>query len=398
MSKKEYPKWLYHREGERRVVQSVEEHKALGEGWAESPAEHAEFSGLMLWAHNELSKVHHDCAQGLATVVREKESWQVPVLKCMEPAGRTYFLFPPSANVRPGDFVDWIGGERWVVVSPNNMRNRITVEVRQITPVPPEVRVADAMTPEDEFDDLLPLYRRKVFDSDVPMLVAQAQAKNKPLSLLMVDLDNFKAVNDTHGHRPVGDEVLIEYADILKAGIEGKGGKAYRLGVGADEVAILLPNFSLIEGEAVAERLRKSVENSTVSSKALKVTVSIGVACLPDHADNSDSLFQCADKAMYQAKKLGRNLVRVSGEPEEVSTTERKVERRQPSPGKLTDEEKEAIRRTYLTSGQAECPRDGIPLRFIDVTHMGLKTPEFIVSCPNCGLEDHLPRLPADNE
>ena len=285
----------------------------------------AEMSELKPRVYAELRRLNHQYTPpDTVAIERNNDGWELPAFKCIEPSGKTYFLFTPSSDVQRNDVLVWKGLERWRVSGTNRMHDRIIVDVQQENPpvpIPLPVRVADGMTPESELDDLLPLYRRKVFDGDITALVVPAQAKNEPLSLLMVDLDNFKAVNDAHGH-PVGDEALIGYANILKAGIEGKGGKAYRLSGGADEVAILLPNFSLTESEALAERLRNTMQNATVSSKSLKVTVSIGVACFPDHANDAESLRKSAYDALNQAKRLGRNLVRVSGEPEEAPLEE----------------------------------------------------------------------------
>jgi diguanylate cyclase (GGDEF)-like protein len=160
-----------------------------------------------------------------------------------------------------------------------------------------------------EFDDLLPIYRRGLFDRDLEEFVKRAVKKQRPLALLMLDLDKFKAVNDEHGH-PIGDEVLRDLANIVRTQIEGKG-CVYRYG--GEEVAILLPHFSAREGLAVAEELRIRVEHSDLSSKALKKTVSIGVACIPEHTNEAKALLEKADAALYQAKSLGRNLVRISG-------------------------------------------------------------------------------------
>ena len=84
---------------------------------------------------------------------------------------------------------------------------------------------------------------------------------------------------------------------------------------GGEEFALLLPNLSVEEAVGLAERIRKDIEKTTVSSKSLKVTVSFGIASLPDHAKNSKTLLEKADAALYEAKNLGRNLVRFNGEP-----------------------------------------------------------------------------------
>jgi diguanylate cyclase (GGDEF)-like protein len=163
-----------------------------------------------------------------------------------------------------------------------------------------------------ERDDLLPLFRRKVFDSDLMRFVDAALNNDRPLGLLMLDLDHFKQVNDKYGHQ-VGDEVLLGCATLIGEHLEGKG-KAYRYG--GEEIAILLPNFSVLESIAVAETLRRVVENTVLGSKRLKAAVSVGVACLPEHANDAEHLLARADEALYRGKGDGGNVVRSSGDPD----------------------------------------------------------------------------------
>ena len=107
-----------------------------------------------------------------------------------------------------------------------------------------------------EKDDLLPLLRRKMFDQELDAL-GKAATEAEPVSLLMLDLDYFKSVNDTHGH-PVGDEVLIECANVIARRCRHKG-KVYRFG--GEEIAVLLPNFTVSEAVALAESIRSQIEN-----------------------------------------------------------------------------------------------------------------------------------------
>jgi diguanylate cyclase (GGDEF)-like protein len=165
--------------------------------------------------------------------------------------------------------------------------------------------------PQVELDDLLPLNRRGTFDEDLEGMVKAAKSTGEPLSLVMLDIDHFKGVNDKYGH-PVGDEVLIAVAELAIKSLANKG-KAYRYG--GEEFALILPNLSVEEAVGLAERIRKDIEKTTVSSKSLKVTVSFGIASVPDHAKNSKTLLEKADAALYEAKNLGRNLVRFDGEP-----------------------------------------------------------------------------------
>lgn len=154
----------------------------------------------------------------------------------------------------------------------------------------------------EALDGLLPLNQRGVFDRDLVSMV-KAATDAEPLSLLMVDLDHFKQVNDVHGHQ-AGDQVLIGVADILVASLSRKG-RAYRYG--GEELAVLLPNYSVDESVGLAERIRKSIEAAVLGKKELKVTASLGLASAPLHAATADALLERADAALYEAKHGGRN-------------------------------------------------------------------------------------------
>lgn len=166
-----------------------------------------------------------------------------------------------------------------------------------------------------EQDDLLPLLRRKSFDSDL-VAVANSATNTNPVSLLMIDIDHFKNVNDTHGH-PAGDEVLKGCAAVIKERSRYKG-KAYRYG--GEEMAVVLLNFTTAEAVTLAETIRSGVESKTITDKGLSVTVSIGVATIPNHAVNAEALLAGADQALYSAKKSGRNRVHCAGDVNTVVT------------------------------------------------------------------------------
>ena len=124
----------------------------------------------------------------------------------------------------------------------------------------------------------------------------------------MVDVDKFKRINDNYGHDR-GDEVLVECATRIKRSV-GLKGKTYRWG--GEEIVAILPNFSVSEAAAVAERIRADVHSLPMTGENLEISVSVGVATLPDHAEDEVSLFRAADKAMYSAKQGGRNKVGVA--------------------------------------------------------------------------------------
>jgi diguanylate cyclase (GGDEF)-like protein len=165
--------------------------------------------------------------------------------------------------------------------------------------------------PPSELDDRLPLGRRGSFDRDLVKMAKAVAHTQQPLSLVMIDIDHFKNVNDQYGH-PVGDEVLLAVAELVIKRLAHKG-KAYRYG--GEEFALLLANYATEEAAGLAERIRKDIQAAIVGSKRLKVTASFGVATVPDNGSDSATVLAMADAALYEAKELGRNRVRFSGEP-----------------------------------------------------------------------------------
>lgn len=240
-----------------------------------------------------------------------------------------------------------------------------------------------------EKDDLLPMLPKRSFEKSLDEAIAVSCSKSEPLSLIMIDIDHFKQVNDTHGH-PVGDEVLVSVSECMNKVIRRKG-KAFR--VGGEEIAVLLPNFSEAEAVIVAERVRKEIESTRMSTKSLQVTVSCGVASMPSHTKDGKQLVELADAALYAAKGIGRNCVLLHGEVLEQRPDARPVEKRVPPPGVLTDDEVESVRRKYFTEGRAKCPKDGAVLDIERIDELGSKTPSLFIVCPICGMQLDIPGI-----
>ena len=148
-------------------------------------------------------------------------------------------------------------------------------------------------------DGLTGLYNHRYFRGALKRVVARAEERAEPVSLLMIDIDHFKRYNDTMGHL-AGDELLRKLALFLRENVRPTDLVAR---YGGEEFAIILPGLSKWDAVNVAERLREGVE------KNLGVTVSIGVASFPLDALNEDSLLSKADAALYEAKRKGRNRV-----------------------------------------------------------------------------------------
>lgn len=236
----------------------------------------------------------------------------------------------------------------------------------------------------DQRDHLTQLLTRAAFDAAISERFRDATAE-QPASLIMADIDHFKKINDNNGH-PVGDMVLKELAHRLGQVIQGKG-LAYRYG--GEEFAVILPNHTADEALAVGERARRAVEAQKAGG--LSVTSCYGVAVVPLHASSVEHWLKKADQALYDAKHLGRNLVRLSGEPPPESPSVRKPERKAPEPGTISDEAKEKLRLQILKQGRALCPIDQIPLEHHDITSMNETGRSFIANCPGCGFNTDLP-------
>src|SRR5207248_11297909 len=157
-------------------------------------------------------------------------------------------------------------------------------------------------------DALTGLYNRRYMESHVGTLVEQASARGKPLAVLVLDIDYFKSVNDTHGH-DAGDAVLREFALRIRRSIRGLD-LACRYG--GEEFLVIMPETDLSAAALVAERLRRTIASEPFAiergERAMAVTISVGTAALAG-GDEPASVLKRADEALYRAKRDGRNRV-----------------------------------------------------------------------------------------
>lgn len=157
-------------------------------------------------------------------------------------------------------------------------------------------------------DFLTQVNNRGYFMEQAEIELSRAVRYGDPFSLLMLDIDFFKQVNDSHGHQ-AGDAVLVKLASIMRQTLR----EVDIIGrIGGEEFAILLPETGLEKSFQAAERLRINVSNTKVpigNGLPLKITVSIGIASMTSNDDNIDLLLSQADAALYEAKHAGRNKV-----------------------------------------------------------------------------------------
>ena len=158
-------------------------------------------------------------------------------------------------------------------------------------------------------DELTGLANRRAFEGALPEMMGRARRFEEQFTLLAIDIDHFKKVNDTHGHA-AGDEVLRAVARTMMDTMRD-GDRVFR--VGGEEFAVLLPRTDGATARLAAERIRQAVEMAPVSFKSteIAVTVSIGMASTLDFLEKSD-LLEAADAALYRAKHEGRNRIAVN--------------------------------------------------------------------------------------
>ena len=157
-------------------------------------------------------------------------------------------------------------------------------------------------------DSLTGLYNRRYFTEHAEREFYRAKRHLRIVSLISIDIDHFKNINDVYGH-PAGDKVLISVAKCLLPCIRQEDILAR---IGGEEFSILLPETTLQSSKLVAERIRLNQSNLSIVGEwkgTIALTVSIGVTCIKFEDDTFDEFFRRADKALYQAKALGRNQV-----------------------------------------------------------------------------------------
>lgn len=204
----------------------------------------------------------------------------------------------------------WDGEHFWVEISARSIKDnqgRITHIEGLLSDITLRKRLHEELKELATTDSLTGLYNRRSFIEILNEEFNRARHRRLPLSLLMIDADHFKSVNDTYGH-DMGDRVLKRLAQICRQ-ILREGDSIGRLG--GEEFAVVLPNIELCQACQVAERLRKTVADTIFSPKhsALKITVSIGVSTVREEVPNGEFLLTCADRALYDAKRKSRNAV-----------------------------------------------------------------------------------------
>lgn len=197
-------------------------------------------------------------------------------------------------------------------------RRQVRDSVAQAAPVVANLRNLAIAELRAATDSLTGLPNKRAVTDTLKRMVAQASRTLSPLSLLVLDLDHFKDLNDSHGHQ-VGDQVLANVGAALRSALRDSDFAGRN---GGEEFAVLLPETSLTGALATAEKIRASVADITIPGLQLAVSTSIGIAVYPEHAVGSERLERLADSALFVAKRSGRNRIEVAAMPEELALTE----------------------------------------------------------------------------
>ena len=158
-------------------------------------------------------------------------------------------------------------------------------------------------------DELTGVYNRHFLDDALENQIHRAREGGSPLSVVMVDLDHFRSINDAYGHE-VGDEILLSAVEIFKRHLRERDILAR---YGGDEFTILLPHTGIEKARSLAQMVCDEMEQvETLQHRGgtlTRITTSQGIAAFPTHANNLPALMKKADEALYRAKELGRNRV-----------------------------------------------------------------------------------------
>ena len=170
------------------------------------------------------------------------------------------------------------------------------------------LRLRETLRSQSILDPLTGLYNRRFMEETLTREIHRAERNQRPLNIIMLDIDHFKQFNDTFGHE-AGDVLLRELGQMLKANTRG-GDAACRFG--GEEFVLILPEAMLEDAQKKAEELREKSRQLTVIHRGQAlgiITISLGVAAYPKHAMTGEALLRAADKALYQAKAEGRDRV-----------------------------------------------------------------------------------------
>jgi diguanylate cyclase (GGDEF)-like protein/PAS domain S-box-containing protein len=242
-----------------------------------------------------------------------------------EYVGKSYlkYVHPEDVSILRKRLTDIMNGEKTPVVEIRVLHKKgfylwleITTtpvlengEVRELVTIARDItdrkKLLEKLKKAAFYDSLSKLPNRRVFHKQLQAAINEAALNNKKVAVMMVDGWKFKQINDTYGH-VTGDAVIVEMGKRIRANVRKQDTVAR---IGGDEIAILLPN---IESQQIAEEIAKRIIQSFTSpfffnGTCIHMGISIGMALYPDHTLDMNTLIKYADKALYEAKEIGKN-------------------------------------------------------------------------------------------
>jgi diguanylate cyclase (GGDEF)-like protein len=174
------------------------------------------------------------------------------------------------------------------------------------------LRLHETLRSQSIRDPLTGLFNRRFMEESLELEIRRASRNQRPLGMIMIDLDHFKYFNDTFGHE-AGDLLLKELGSLLKGNIRGED---IACRYGGEEFTLILPEGTGTVTLQRAEFFREAIQRLDVHHRGHplgKITASMGVAVFPDHGRTAESLINAADKALYRSKAAGRDCVTLAG-------------------------------------------------------------------------------------
>jgi diguanylate cyclase (GGDEF)-like protein len=198
---------------------------------------------------------------------------------------------------------------RWKAPHPPPLADQLAATVAEhITLSLSNLRLREDLRSQSIRDPLTSVFNRRYMEEAFTHELYRAARHSRPVGVIMLDVDHFKAINDAHGHA-YGDSLLKALAAYLKNRLRGED---ILCRYGGEEFTIILPDTTLENALALAERLRSEIQALELepgSPPLEPIHISLGVAAFPEHGRNAEELLKSADWALYQAKKRGRDQV-----------------------------------------------------------------------------------------
>ena len=251
--------------------------------------------------------------QGLWEALRDGREWQGEFVNRRKDGSHYHERAVISCIFNPGGAVTHYLAVKEDITERKRIENALKNANEELNARVAEVEKLHAELRDQALrDPLTGLHNRRYLNETLPREIARAAREGSCLSIVISDVDHFKTINDTYGHQ-VGDQFLVQIARLFKSCLRGSD---IVCRYGGEEFVVVLPGVSAAAAEKRAEEIRRDCSELVVycAGQALRVTLSFGVASYPLHGDNGEAVIIKADQALYAAKRLGRDQVRVWNE------------------------------------------------------------------------------------